>query len=472
MVNTPIQQAVLLATHVFARGRRTTPTALVRCGGITLLKRAILTLARNGVRRFVIVIGDPEIRRAALADKQLADASFEMVWVHNAERPEDDAYSMWRARPHLRGEFFVAPVDRVFSGDVLKALLAEPLEGATLAVAKGDRLALPPAEQSVEVHMRDRVAAIGGRADAWTTGVFTADRSLFDALDRRGSDGDPRPLGEALAELATHGTVRAADIGDAWWHPVRDPSELRRAQAVLIRSLRKSVDGVIARHINRRFSLAATRLLMNTAIRPNHVTAFSLLVSVAAALTAARATAAAPWWLIVGAVLWQLASMLDGIDGELARLKFQGSKLGEWFDTLTDDLGRFVLFIGSGIGVSAVTGNPLWMQLSTLTALLQLVLAINLYRKLLKTGSGSHYALAWQGNQGAQTRDSAGARFMHRIEFLARRDYYVFIWMLLTMAGLVTVGIIVNTATTLCITAHELLRPRQVREEFVSFPPQ
>src|SRR5689334_25316755 len=105
MVNSPIQQAVLLATHTFARGRRTSPTALVRCGGITLIERAMLTLAKNGVKRFVIVMADPEVRRAVLADKRLA--AFDIVWVHNAERPDDDAYSLWRARPHLRGEFFV-----------------------------------------------------------------------------------------------------------------------------------------------------------------------------------------------------------------------------------------------------------------------------------------------------------------------------------------------------------------------------
>lgn len=467
MVNTPIHQAVLLATHTIARGRRTSPTALARCGGITLLKRAMLTLARNGVRRFVIVMADPEVRRQTLADKQLS--GFEIVWVHNAERPDDDAYSLWRARPHLRGEFFVAPVDRVFAGDVLKALLAEPLEGATLAVARTGLAALPPSDVTVELHLRDRVAALGGRADAVATGIFTADRSLFDALDRRGVDGEPRPLVAALAELAAQGTVRAADVGDAWWHPARDPAELRRAQSVLIRSLRKSVDGLIARHINRRFSLAATRVLMHTGIRPNHVTAFSLAVSVLAAVTAAQASVTAPWWLAVGAVLWQLASMLDGIDGELARLKFQGSKLGEWFDTLTDDVGKFVFFIGSGIGVTALTGQTIWLQLCVVMVLLQLSMSINLYRKLIKTGSGSHYALAWQGHQ--QAKDTWGARFMARVEPLARRDYYVFAWMVLAIVGWLKLGIVIMGATTLCVAAHELLRPRQVREEFLSLPP-
>jgi 1L-myo-inositol 1-phosphate cytidylyltransferase / CDP-L-myo-inositol myo-inositolphosphotransferase len=468
MVNSPIQQAVLLATHTFVRGRRTSPTALVRCGGISLIERAMLTLAKNGVKRFVIVMADPEVRRAVLADKRLA--AFDIVWVHNAERPDDDAYSLWRARPHLRGEFFVAPIDRVFSGDVLKALLAEPLEGATLAVAKADRPALPPADEIVAVHLRDRVEAIGGRADAIATGVLTADRSLFDALDARRPDGERRSLHDAIAELAKGDTVRAADIGDAWWYPARDPAERKQAQAVLIRSLRKSVDGLIARHINRRFSLAATRVLMHTRIRPNHVTAFSLGVSVLAAVTAAYASPSAPWWLIVGAVLWQLASMLDGIDGELARLKFQGSKFGEWFDTLTDDIGKFTFFVGSGIGLSAVTGQPIWMQLCAATVVLQMSMAINLYRKLVKTGSGSHYALAWQGHQ--QPKETAGARFMARIEFLARRDYYVFAWMVLAIIGWVQLGVVLMGATTLCIAAHELLRPRQVREEFLSLPPQ
>lgn len=472
MVKTPVQQAVVLATGTDVRRGRPMPTALMRCGGVTQIKRAIMVLARNGVRRFVVVIADAQVRRAVLADAQLGP--LEIIWVFNAERPEDDAHSLWRARPHLRGDFFVAPCDRVFNAGVIKALIAEPLDVVTLAVGPSPMAALPAGNQAQRVPADGHAVALaeagathgpvvtlGGRPDAWSTGIFVATRGLFDALDGAS-------LQTGLATIAASGGVRAADIGTGLWHPASNAFERSRAQAMLVRSLRKSVDGVIARHINRRFSLAATRVLMHFPVKPNHVTAFSLLVSIAAAWTAAMATASAPWWLIVGAVLWQLASMLDGIDGELARLKFAESKLGEWFDTLTDDIGRVIFFAGSGYGYAMVTGQPFWLKLALVTVAIQTGLALTLYRKLRRAGSGSHFALAWDVKP---DHSKLLVRLYARIEFLARRDYYVFAWLVFSIVGLMDLSFGLMFATTLWALCHELLRPRQVRESFPLQPP-
>jgi phosphatidylglycerophosphate synthase/choline kinase len=486
MVRSPIQQAVLLATastpdprgsrrsSIRSRGAEL-PLALVRCGGITLLKRALLSLSRKGVQRFVIVIADAAVRWSVVHDAQLR--GLEIVWVRNVERPHDPVHSLWRARPHVRGEFFVVPVDRVFAPSVLDRLLAEPLDGATLAVSRtgvaqstGPVAAgvLASAGVGLALEGRDRVGAlVPAGADALSLGVFSAGRALFDALDERNADGTSVDLEGAFARLAARGQLRAADVDDAWWHPVRDLAERKQAERMLIRSLRKSVDGVIARHVNRRFSLAATRLLMNTPVRPNHVTAFSLFISFLAAFAAAAATVLQPAWLVVGALLWQLASMLDGIDGELARLKFQGSRLGEWFDTLTDDIGKFVFFIGSGIGLAAVTGQTIWLQLAVIGVVLQLSVALNLYRKLIKTGSGSHYALAWEVNR----KGTLAARLYRRIEFMSRRDYYVFAWLVFSALGYTQFGMVIMVATTVVVFTHETLRPRQVREDFMLQPP-
>jgi CDP-L-myo-inositol myo-inositolphosphotransferase len=479
MVKTPISLAVLLATSTSLRRGREIPTALTRVGGVSLVKRALMVLARNGVRRFVVVIADAEVRRVSLTDPQVA--ALEITWVFNAERPEDDAYSLWRARPHVRGDFFVAPCDRVFTPAVVKALIAEPLDAVSIAVGKAPIAALPAGDQATSLPADAHaialvepasgagiVRAMGERGDAWSTGVFVATRALFDALDVAGPGGEIRTLPEALADLASRGTVRAADIGDGLWHPARTPFESKRAEKALVRSLRKSVDGVIARFINRRFSLAATSVLMHFPVRPNHVTAFSLLVSITAAVTAAMATAASPLWLIVGAVLWQLASMLDGIDGELARLKFAESKFGEWFDTLTDDIGKFIFFLGSGYGFAAVSGQIVWLQIAALAVAIQMALSLSLYRKLLRTGSGSHYALAWDVSP---THDKLLMRLYSRIEFLSRRDYYVFAWLVMAVSGLFELAISLTLATTLWAMTHELLKPRQVRESFTAPPP-
>jgi CDP-L-myo-inositol myo-inositolphosphotransferase len=408
----------------------------VPVGGVALLKRTILALRREGVRRFVVVFADHAVPSAFARDRQLSGIDIE--WIANLERPSEDGWSLRCARPHVRGDFFLLSCDRVFSPEIVRTLLTEPLDGATLAFAGGQPV-----------------------------GIATAGRDLLDAVEVVRTAGDTLELERAYGVLAARGALRKADVGDAWFHAVTGDVSRRAAERMLVASLRKSVDGVIARHINRRFSLAMTQILMHFPVRPNHVTAASLLVSIAAAVLAAMATVANPWWLVVGAALWQLASMMDGIDGELARLKFGESRFGEWFDTLTDDVGKFTFFIGSGIGATAVSGDPIWLQVCAIAVTIQMTLAVNLYRKLLKTGSGSHYALAWE----TKPKDTWTSRFYNRIEFMSRRDYYVFAWLCLCAAGYVGMAIAIMFATTLVVLAHELLRPRQVRDDFPVQPP-
>lgn len=114
----------------------------------------------------------------------------------------------------------------------------------------------------------------------------------------------------------------------------------------LLDSLRKPEDGIISRFINRRFSLAITRRLMNTGIHPNHISIVTLLLG----LSCGAVLALGGYWAgVLGAALLQAQSMLDGVDGELARLRYQGSRFGEWLDTVSDDLGELSFLTGATI---------------------------------------------------------------------------------------------------------------------------
>jgi CDP-L-myo-inositol myo-inositolphosphotransferase len=465
MVSNPIQQAVVLATSAAMLAGRHRSVGLAKTGGISQLRRTLLTLQRRGVRRFVVVTGaaDEALRQHVADDAQLA--ALDIVWVRNAERPADQGYSLLQASPHLRGAFYVTSVDRVFAPQVLDALLQEPLDGATLAVSSEHH---PEGAISIALGTRGQVLGFG-RGDHSFTGIASADRRLVDVLVQMREAGAGTDLLDAFTRLDARGQLRVADIGDAYFLPIANDKQRKQAQNMLLAALRKSVDGLISRHINRRFSLAMTRILMHTRVRPNHVTAFALLVSIAGAVTASFATAGNAWWLLVGAVFWQLASMLDGIDGELARLKFAESKIGEWFDTLTDDIGKFVFFVGSGVGAAAVSGQSLWLQLCLISVAIQAALSINLYRKLLKTGSGSHYALAWEVDD--SPKQSWPARLYRRIEFMSRRDYYVFAWMALVAFGFFKFAIVITFLTTATVLVHEVIKPRQARENFPVRPP-
>jgi len=89
-------------------------------------------------------------------------------------------------------------------------------------------------------------------------------------------------------------------------------------------------DGIVSRYLNRPFSRPMARALRNTPATPNAVTIFTLLLSaVTAALVAAGAN-------IIGGVLIQVVSVVDGVDGELARLKNMSSRFGAVLDAVTD----------------------------------------------------------------------------------------------------------------------------------------
>ena len=55
--------------------------------------------------------------------------------------------------------------------------------------------------------------------------------------------------------------------------------------------------------------------------------------------------------MVAGFACQQLQSILDGCDGELARVRMQQSKLGAWLDTFVDDVLNVLITVAVGIGL-------------------------------------------------------------------------------------------------------------------------
>ncbi|HMJ11983.1 MAG TPA: CDP-alcohol phosphatidyltransferase family protein, partial [Polyangiaceae bacterium] len=138
---------------------------------------------------------------------------------------------------------------------------------------------------------------------------------------------------------------------------VVDRAARRRAERALFRSLRKTQDGWTSRWLNRYISLAISRWLVKTPLYPNQVSFAILLVGLGGAALAARGDY---WSLVAGAFLFQTQSVLDGCDGEMSRVTYRGSLLGEWLDTIGDDLTNYGFFAGAGLGLYRATGNVLY----------------------------------------------------------------------------------------------------------------
>ena len=115
-------------------------------------------------------------------------------------------------------------------------------------------------------------------------------------------------------------------------------------------------DGLVSRYLNRRLSRPIARVLGHTPVTPNQVSIFSLLVA-----TGALAAFAAGY-PIVGGVLAQASSVIDGVDGDLARLTGKTSAFGGFLDAILDRYADGLVLLGLAIWAAGESdGTTTWV---------------------------------------------------------------------------------------------------------------
>ncbi len=101
----------------------------------------------------------------------------------------------------------------------------------------------------------------------------------------------------------------------------------------------KPTDGFISRHINRRISFKITSFIVSRKIpiTPNHVSIISFLISIGAGIFYILKNP------IIGGILVQLSSIIDGVDGELARVLGKTSRFGGFLDAVLDRIADIII---------------------------------------------------------------------------------------------------------------------------------
>ncbi len=225
---------------------------------------------------------------------------------------------------------------------------------------------------------------------------------------------------------------------------VTDRQAAARAESLLLGSLIKPTDGIISRALNRKISLWITRSLLSTSLTPNQMTWIAALFGVLAILVVARGGVA---WLVPGALLLQAQSILDGCDGEISRLKYIRSRLGEWLDQVLDDVVNLGYFVAAGWAVWQ-SGSPVALWLTVIGGSLHLVYQVALYTALLTRGggSGSVTSIRWWGQQDASTPAAPrgtgfAVRVKEAVEVMGRRDFFVFLFLPAALLGLTEIAL-------------------------------
>jgi len=271
-------------------------------------------------------------------------------------------------------------------------------------------------------------------------GVYVLSRSAAREL-AEDCDHEVRTL-EALHEwVQSKSSVEVAEVEDQAWQKISCPADRLTAEDKLNKWLVKPTDGRFAQ-MNRRVSIPISRWLLRWPVTPNMVTLFTLGVSFAAGLCLAQG---GYWPVLLGAVLSVWASILDGCDGEVARLKLQVSDFGCWLETVCDYLYYVFVFGGMIIGFSRTIGTRfalIWGPLLFVGAVTSF-LAVGFARHHFAAERPEAFLSIWQKK--AENRKSNPLLFVGRqCEFLIRRCFLPYAFLAFALFNILPVAFVLS----------------------------
>ncbi len=334
--------------------------------GIPLIERVIRAAMEAGADEFYVVIGYQGERVRDFLERLADRLAIRITPLVNEDWDKENGLSVLKARDVLHEPFLLLMADHLFDPDLVRPLTTLTLGDGEIAlgVDGNTRNPLIDMEDVTRVRVEDdgpmeskKIHDIGkGLADfnGFDTGIFLCSPAIFKALEQsKEKDGDTT-LSGAVRVLAAEGRARAI-LMDGFWIDVDDPAAFQKAEQALLKRLRdKPNDGPVARYLNRPLSVRISRYLVQRDVTPNQISLFSFLCSL---LAAGLFALGGYFALLLGGVLAQFASIIDGCDGEVARLKFQSSDFGGWFDAVLDRYADAFLLFGLTWHLLAVEMN-------------------------------------------------------------------------------------------------------------------
>lgn len=408
-----------------------------RVAGVALLERTAMALHRAGMRRILVAVaadGAPAVAAQLAAAAVLRRNRVEVAVVS----APTTAQALVAAVPEA-GAVVVGPAV-VFDPGVAKRLAAlDDRDGDVwLATAPG------AVDGALAVaRTADRVTAVGQGGDV-AIGLARVGVGFTAAATAALAERPTASVAALLDALVRRDRVRVLEVGAALWHPASTSAERAAARTKLLRALTKPTDGLISKLINRRGSRVVTRALLDTGLTPNQMTLIAAVFGAVGIALVARGT----WALVaLGATLVQLQSILDGCDGELARLTFRSSRIGEWLDSIVDDGMNVAYPLALGAAAAALHGEPAWWWVGVVGAAGFATHSAVIYADIARRhGSGNPFLFRWWFQkddaylQQALASGSGGLNLVGFFHALGRRDLFLFAFMVCGWLGLPAVA--------------------------------
>jgi phosphatidylglycerophosphate synthase len=247
--------------------------------------------------------------------------------------------------------------------------------------------------------------------------LVTLARELRDRLDAA----VPLPSGEDVSHQRGRLVLRIAG-----------PEDVAAAERTIRRSSYKDTDNTLARW-NRGVSLPISIALIRTPVTANQLS----VALVALGFYSAWLFSLGHYWTgVLGGFLSLAASVLDGCDGEIARLKYQESALGCWIETFGDYSYYIAIFVGLTVGAVRMTGWPVFYWLGAIALAGTLVAFALLIYLRSRITAGQPEKLHTIAKARFKAEPSWWSRVIWRISFVATRSAMPYGIFALSLVGL------------------------------------
>ena len=228
-----------------------------------------------------------------------------------------------------------------------------------------DRLAL-----ALEEFARDQLGAPLEVQVCWRAEIAAADRWLPNderllhlVLTERGDDAAAADLvldthiflyRQSVANLAAilpaSSPVQPETLPIGPWKYLHNRTEIPACERDFLRHHGgKSQDGLVSRYLNRPISRMLSRWLLKLPLVPSVWSLLIFALPITATFFFLRGTYEG---FVAGCAIFQLYSILDGCDGEIARAKFLQTEFGRRLDSLLDLIGNIMLALSLAVGLS------------------------------------------------------------------------------------------------------------------------
>ena len=412
--------ALVLAAGQGSRMSEETLKQLHPVAGLPLLERALCSLRDAGIVEVHVVVGceGDRIQQQIGTDY----AGLNMQYIRAEHWSQGNLQSFLAARGFCDQDFILCMGDHIFDPEIVRKLQRVDLTGA-LALAV-DRVQYSP-DDTLVLERDGKIVDTGKGLSVWNgvdTGFFKCSPKIF-KYAMAAEEAGKAEFVECVRLAAEEGEAQTLDVSGYYWVDVDTEEDVKRARRILAKDTEKGrgASDFIAHYLNRPLEITLAYHLSDTRVTPNMVTLASNIVAYLAAAFFLFGQ------LLPAALLTFVVGIVDGVDGKLARIRRQTTRLGK-LEHAFDLLFEFAWLIALATYLSAFWGTlPILLAAGSITLMAFYRMVYDLFSRTMGESLDNY------GPFERRFRRVAGRRNLYNIHILVFVLLGIPLWALFTI---------------------------------------